>query len=180
MQSPLSSSKKIRKELLQAGVNISRSTVSRRLNINFGLKACKPARKPRLTPLMKKKRFSFAKAHHSWTSEDWGKLFSDESSVKQFSVRVQHVWRPSGERYNEKYTVPTVTHPPSQMVWGAISAVGTGGLYFLTPGTTINGEKYVKVLQEKLQLHMAVHQCDIFMYDGAPCHRSRVVKKFLG
>ena len=67
VQSPLSSSKKIRKELLQAGVNISRSTVSRRLNMNFGLKACKPARKPRLTPLMKKKCLSFAKALRSWT-----------------------------------------------------------------------------------------------------------------
>ena len=44
----------------------------------------------------------------------------------------------------------------------------------------MNGEKYVKVLQEKLQLHMTVHQCDISMHDGAPCHRSRVVKKFLG
>ena len=39
------------------------------------------------------------------------------------------------------------------MVWGAMSAVGTGGLYFLTPGTTMNGEKYVKILQEKLQLY---------------------------
>ena len=61
-----------------------------------------------------------------------------------------------------------------------MSAAGTGGLYFLTPGTTMNGEKYVKVLQEKLQLHMTVYQCDTFMHDGAPCHRSRVVKKFLG
>ena len=67
---PLSSSKKICKELLQAGVNISQSTVSRRLNMKFGLKACKSTRKPRLTPLMKKKRLSFAKAHRSWTSED--------------------------------------------------------------------------------------------------------------
>ena len=54
VRSPLSSSKKIRKELLQTGVNISRSTVLRRLNTKFGLKACKPAQKPRLTPLMKK------------------------------------------------------------------------------------------------------------------------------
>ena len=44
----------------------------------------------------------------------------------------------------------------------------------------MNGEKFVKVLQEKLQLHMTVHQCDIFMHDGAPCHRIRVVKKFWG
>ena len=136
--------------------------------MKFGLKACKPARKPQLTPppLMKKKRLSFAKARRSWTSEDWGKvLFSDECSAQQFSVRVQHVWRPSGERYHEKYTVSTVKHPPSQMVWGAMSASGTGGLYFLTPGTTMNGEKYVKVLQVKLQLHMTVHQCDIFIHD---------------
>ena len=66
------------------------------------------------------------------------------------------------------------------MVWGAMLAAGTSGLYFLTPRTTMNGEKYVKVLQEKLQLHMTVHQCDIFMHDRASCDRSRVVKKFLG
>ena len=65
------------------------------------------------------------------------------------------------------------------MVGRAMSAAETGGLYFLTPGTIMIGEKYVNVLQEKLQLHMTVHQCDIFMHDGAPCHRSRVVKKFL-
>ena len=85
--------------------------------MTFGLKACKPARKPRLIPLIKKKRFSFVKIHRSWTSEDWGKvLFSDESSVQQFSVRVQRDWRPSGERYHEKYTVSIVKRPPNQMV----------------------------------------------------------------
>ena len=26
---------------------------------------------------------------------------------------------------------------------------------------------------------MTVHNCLIFMHDGAPCHRSKVVKKFL-
>ena len=25
---------------------------------------------------------------------------------------------------------------------------------------------------------MTVYQCDVFMHDGAPCHRSRVVKEF--
>ena len=86
----------------------------------------------------------------------------------------------SGELHHEKHTVPAVKHPSSQMVWGAMSAAGTGGLYFLTSGRTINGKKYVKVLQQKIQLHMTVHQSDIFMHDWAPCHRSRVVKKFLG
>jgi len=56
---------------------------------------------------------------------------------------------------------------------------GTAGLYFLPPGITMNGEKYVNLLKSKLELHMRVHNCDIFMHDGAPCHRSKVVKNFL-
>ena len=43
----------------------------------------------------------------------------------------------------------------------------------------MNGEKYVNLLKRKLELHMRVHHCKIFMHDGAPCHRSKVVKKFL-
>ena len=86
--------------------------------MNFGLKASKPARKPRLTPLMKKKGLSFAKANRSWTSEDWAKvLFSDKSSVQQFSIRVQHVWRPSVERYHEKYRSNCRTPSPPQVKW---------------------------------------------------------------
>ena len=37
----------------------------------------------------------------------------------------------------------------------------------------------MNLLREKLQLHMAVHQYLVFMHDGAPCHRSKVVQSFL-
>ena len=57
--------------------------------------------------------------------------------------------------------------------------MGTAGLYFLLPETTINGEKYVKLLKIKLVLHIRVHNCEIFIHGGALCHRSKVVKKFL-
>jgi len=43
----------------------------------------------------------------------------------------------------------------------------------------MNGPRYVKLLAEKLKIHMAVHNCTIFMQDGAPCHRSKVAKTFL-
>ena len=66
------------------------------------------------------------------------------------------------------------------MIWGAMTKNGTAGLYFLTPGTTMNGSKYVDLLKTKLLLHMSVHNTSIFMQDGAPCHRSKIVKKFLG
>ena len=39
----------------------------------------------------------------------------------------------------------------------------------------MNGPKCVK---NKLLLHMAVHNTTVFMHDGAPCHRYKIVKKF--
>ena len=52
-----------------------------------------------------------------------------------------------------------------------MSAMGTASLSFPPPKTTMNGTKYVALLRSKLQLHMSVHNCSIFMHDGAPCHR---------
>ena len=65
------------------------------------------------------------------------------------------------------------------MIWWALSKNGVGGLYFLTPGTTMNGPKYVDLLSDKLKLCTKVHNCNIFMQDGAPCHRSKDATKFL-
>ena len=179
-RSPMTSGEKIRSQLQERGCKVSTRTVQRRLFTEFGLKSHKPARKPCLTEGIKKKRLSFAKAHAHWTVDMWKKvLFSDESSMKQFCVRKYRVWRPAGKRYEEKYTTPTVKHPPSLMVWGAMSAMRTASLSFLPPKTTMNGTKYVALLRSKLQLHMSVHNCSIFMHDGAPCHRSKAVVEFL-
>jgi len=69
------------------GTLVSTKMIQRRLSLEFGLKSCKPARKPRLTQAMKKKRLDFANRHASWDIEMWKKVrFSDESTVQQFSV----------------------------------------------------------------------------------------------
>ena len=91
----------------------------------------------------------------------------------------RHMRRPPSKRYDDKYMVSTMKHPPSQMIWGAMSQHGIGGLFFLPSGTTMNGEKCGQLLSDKLQLHMQVHRCNIFMQDGAPCHRSKLVTNFL-
>ena len=52
---------KIRAAVLQTGTDISSMTVSRRLTFECGLKSYNPARKPRLTAVMKSKRLAFAK-----------------------------------------------------------------------------------------------------------------------
>ena len=179
-RSPLSSINKVRAALLERGVIVGRMTVHRLLSREFGLKSCKPARKLHLTPAMKAKRLAFAKKHQNWTPAQWSKvMFSDEYMLQQFVVRKRHVGRSRGTRFNEKYMISTMKHPPSQMIWGAISEHGIARISFLLPGTTINGPRYVELLAEKQKIHMAMHNCTIFMQDGAPCHRSKVAKTFL-
>ena len=166
VRSPTSSMKKIRAELLHRGHRISHMTISRYLSKEFNLNSYKPAKKPRLTAAMKAKCLQFANNHQHWTAEQWGKvLFSDKSTFQQFVVQKRHVRRPTGKRFDERYTIPTVKHPASQMVWGAMSRNGVAALSFLPPGTTMNGPKYMQMLSEKLKLHLQVHNCQIFMQE---------------
>ena len=172
----MTSGEKVWFQLQKRGCKVSARTVQRRLFTEFGLKSRIPARKPLLTENMKKKRLSFAKAHAHWTIDMWKKvLFSNESSIKQFSLRKYRLWRPAGKWYKKKYTTPTVKHPPpppSLMVWGAMSATGTAGLFFLPPKTTMNGVRYGALVEEKLQLHMSVHNCSIFVHDALSSQQS--------
>jgi len=177
MKSPPCSAKKIRAELGETGSRISRRTISHHLTDEFGLKSWKPARKPRLTPAVKLKRLQFAKKYKDWTSQQWSRvLFSNETTIQQFALRKRTVRRPPGTRYNERFTQQTMKHPPSVMIWRAISSQGTAGLFFRDPRTTMNGKKYLELMKEKLELHMAVHNCKIFMHDRAPCHRAKIVR----
>ena len=43
-----------------------------------------------------------------------------------------------------------------------MSSNGTAGS-FLPIGTTLNGVRYRKMLEDKLNIHMAIHECNIFM-----------------
>ena len=105
VRSPMSSANKIQSALLAKGTEISRRTVRRRLVDDFGLKAHKPAHKLRLPEAMKNKRLAFAKKHATWTKQQWSKiLFSDESTVKQFTTRKRYIRRPIAKRFHEKLT----------------------------------------------------------------------------
>ena len=70
-------------------------------------------------------------------------------------------------------------HPPIQMVWGGYVQKWCRFFQFPASKNTINGPKYVQMLPEKLKLYLQVYNCQIFMQDGAPCHRSKVAKHFL-
>ena len=164
----MSSASKSRAVLLANGVDVSWRTVSRRLVNDFGLKSRKPAKKTRLTPAMKAKCLAFVKKHVNWTIQQGHHvLFSDESTVQQFTTRKRYICWPTGKRCDKRYTTQTMKHPSSVMIRGGISANGKAGLCFRPSGTTMNGQKHVDLQKDKLELHMAVHKFKIFMQDGA-------------
>ena len=60
-------------------------------------------------------------------------LWSDETKINLFgSDGVKRVWRQPGEEHKDKCVLPTVKHGGgSVMVWGCMSAAGTGELQFI-------------------------------------------------
>ena len=108
-------------------------------------------------------------------------LFSDESTFSQFSSYVRHVRRLAKMRYNTRFIIPTVKQAPTTMVWGSFCGKGRAVLWFMPKNTTINAQKYISILEEKLFIHMQVHRCTVFQHDapgctdGAPCHRAATV-----
>ena len=65
------------------------------------------------------------------------------------------------------------------MVCGGFSFSGHGPLWFMPPNTTINSKVYLRILQDKLKLHMRQRNCSVFQHDGAPCHKAKIVSSWL-
>ena len=55
----------------------------------------------------------------------------------------------------------------------------TADLFFLPSGINMNGQKYLALLNNKLKIYMDIHDYNIFMHDGALCHRFKIVSPFL-
>ena len=105
-------------------------------------------------------------------------LFSDESSIKQFSARKYRVWRPPRARYKEKFITPT--GKTSQLNdLGCISAKGGVGLYFLPAGSTINGPKYVELFKEKPVLYMEIQIAQCLCMIELPATKAGLRSNFL-
>lgn len=170
---PFQSSSQIAANLrIGSEISPSASTVRRILVNDLNLRARKAAKKPRLTKVQRRKRLEFCRQHAHWTAEQWREvLFSDESTGRQFSSSDRYVRRPVGMRYSPRYTIPTVKHSLSVMVWGCFGAQGIGDLWFMPPGVTMDGATYSMVLEFCLSGSAERLECSTFQQDGAPCHR---------
>ena len=160
--------------------DVSRKTVSRRL-VSAGFNARVPASKPLISKKNQKARLKFSIEHVVWTEDQWSSVhFSDESKFNVLgSDGRNYVRRKTGERLSVNCVKKTVKHGGgSVMVWGIISAAGTGPLVRLHG--KINGEVYKQIIRQHAIpfLRSSELQSPIFMQDNAPCHTCKKVKSF--
>ena len=141
----------------------------------------KMAKKPLLNQRMMDQRLEFAREYGGWGVEEWKSvMFSDESHFElHLGPQPGRCRRPLGsDRFASQFTQKTVKHPQKVMVWGCFSWKSRGGLEFLRQGEMMNSQRYLRVLEDKLELFMRQHGTSHFLQDGAPCHTAKVVKSW--
>ncbi len=117
----------------------------------------------------KKARKQFAEDKQTKDMDYWN-LWSDETKINLFgSEGVKRVWRQPSEEYKDKCVLPTVKHGGgSVMVWGCMSAAGTGELQFIEG--TMNANMYCDILKQRLGRRA------VFQHDNDPKHTSKTLR----
>ena len=97
-------------------------------------------------------------------------MFSDESTFRLVRGTSNLVRRSSGaSRYDPKYTVKTVKHLDSVMMWGAFSGdMGRAGLYFLPKNVTMKSANYIEVLRDHMLIFWWIHDYNFFYAQCSP------------
>ena len=109
---------------------LSHTTVRRIIRAGCGFRSYRAVCKPFISEINQKKRYEWAKAHITWTVEDWSKvIWTDESPFVLRHAFQKHVWRKSGEAYKKQHLTTCVKHQKKINVWGAFSAHKVGMLH---------------------------------------------------
>ncbi len=115
-------------------------------------------------------------------------LWSDGTKINLFgSDGVKCVWRQPGEEYKDKRVIPTVKHGGgSVMVWGCMSAAGTGELSAAGTGElnfiegTMNANIYCDILkQSMIPSIQRLGRRAVFQHDNDPKHTSKMTTALL-
>ena len=123
LRQPFISSSEIKRSMQELS-RVTTRTIRNRLHKDFKLPACKPLKKPLITPRMAQQRLEFCSQYKDWTSEGWQKvMFSDKSTFIQFASYKPFVRRHLGSSLvNSRYLQPTVKHPHRPWCGGAFPA----------------------------------------------------------
>ncbi len=82
------------------------------------------------------------------------------------------------DRLNPRFTKMSMKHSKKVMVRGCFSWNGRRGTEFLLEGEMMNSQRYLKLLNDKLDLFMGLHRTTNFIQDGILCHKVKIVMKW--
>ncbi len=156
------------------GQPVSAQNICRTLH-QIGLHGCLPRRKPLLKMMHKKARKQFAEDKQTKDMDYWNHiLWSDETKINLFGS--DGVWRQPGEEYKDKCVLPTVMHGGgSVMIWGCMSAAGTGELQFIEG--TMNANMYCDILKQSMIPSLWRLGCRaVFKHDKNPKHTFKTLR----
>lgn len=163
----------IKEKLKRKGVEISESTIKRRLRENGG-SYTNEISKPWLTEDHRAKRLQWAKKHQKF---DWNQVvFTDESTFQLFSSK-KKVW----QFVRRKKIFRSVKHSQKVHVWGCFSASGFGKLVCFQ--RNLNAEFmcciYKNGLLPSISMLFGEDDIDWFLQeDNDPKHRSKIATKW--
>jgi len=177
---PGRSSRNISSDFSQAFKKSISSSYVRTILLKYKLKSYVASKKPLLTKKMTLKRLEWCNKYASKNDEFWSKvIFSDESTFTLNSNNGKRLIRRFSYENNlqSKYIRQTIKHPTSVMIWGCFSGTTLGPLHICEG--YMNSEKYVSLLETKLKPFLRNIRRPIFQDDSAPCHRAKIVSKFM-
>lgn len=169
-----------RRMLTDYRLQLSLATVKRRLCC-FGLHGRVARRKPLISQQNRRRRLQWAKEHRQWTAEDWSRvIWTDESRFSRLDSSVRaYVRRRVGEELNQRCVAGTVRGGGgSVMVWGAMSALGTGPLVEVVG--TLDSSCYLTLLeQHALPMVSMLPGQFVWQQDNAPPHSAHITRQWL-
>lgn len=158
------------------------NTTMRRLK-EAGFKSRRRRSEILLTARHKEKRLQWAMKHCHWRTPQWKRIvWTDEASVRLHSKDGRlRLWIRSTETASEQFVIPRIQGGGGWLlIWAAIWIDGKTDLHIQR--ATMNGERYVKLLEEKvypLSFQLGDPSTQWFlMDDNAPPHRCRAATAF--
>lgn len=150
-----------------------------------GLKGYVRRKVPYLRPHHIRARLAFAEQRLEWAQSEWDRIvFSDESKFNLFaSDGRQYCRRRPGEAYLPRCVRQEVKHGGGHvMVWGCITAAGTGRLYRIEGNLNAVGlcAIYDEALLGTLEDWQLTPETVIFQQDNDSKHKSKLAARWLG
>jgi len=123
------------------------------------------------------KRNLWCKEYSKFSQSDWKEIiFLDEVKIEMHSTHRRNVRRRYGDSLKFRYVLKTIKYGGFIiLLWGAIK--GDGSRILVRCPNRLNSEEYQRVLSK--ELFEVYEASNIFMQDGAICHKSQSTIEFL-